>query len=100
MAVKVVLKNEAKTRYQKSREISVFCHTPKSNYTEQNKLSSYQLKKQEEKKLPFPADFSIDREHARTGLSCPGDRPWGGVHARTRRFNVQIYAYFSANPYS
>ena len=44
--------------------------------------------------LPFPADFSIDREHDRTGLSCPGDRPWGGVtHARVYII-AQIYALF------
>ena len=45
--------------------------------------------------LPFPADFSVDREHARTGLSCPGDRPWGGVtHARVYVI-VQRYALFA-----
>ena len=45
--------------------------------------------------LPFPADFCIDREHTRTGLSCPGYRPWSGGHAHARTLDsTKVTKYF------
>ena len=45
--------------------------------------------------LPFPAEFPINGEHTRTGLSYPGKRPKSGVRVRTRiRVSLQIYAIF------